>query len=444
MTDEPSRFRGIAGEVVRRFVNPLTLAAIGPVFVVMGGLVYVAIKLVATLKLPPSIGILLIIISSSPVVGRIALAARDGDLDAGLVTANVGWSELGGFVARYALMVTAWGLPVSLLASWLVEKAALSLFGSTVPWQAWAAAALVLFAFVIVAQLLSLLIATKAESVRSAFSRDSWRWAIGRRGSDLVPLVASFAGGLTMFTFLLWPLLGLIAAFAFKVDSSASHNFATFTYLAPSLAAPVLLGRLCGAFVFGEGDMEASKGPSIPHVLKPAAIPALVRLPTASDPPAVVAEPTPQPASAQATGEQAQALLRAGQTSEALVAAAAAIKTAISGGAAPLALELLKAFHVHRDRLELDVPALEALGRQLMTRKELNDAVWCFCAVATRGKDPVRAQKGLIAVADSANRDGQHRAALQIYEFILKKFPDSGFRDFIETASADVKKRLAR
>ena len=126
-----------------------------------------------------------------------------------------------------------------------------------------------------------------------------------------------------------------------------------------------------------------------------------------------------------------------------MVAAAAAIRVALSAGTGPLAVEVWKSFQADREALALEPAALETLARQLTTRKDWNDAGWCLRAMKARGGDPIRVQKGLIAVADAIARDGSVKRAGQVFRFILTEFPDSPLRDYIEGAISQLERKAA-
>jgi hypothetical protein len=475
--DGPSAFRGTAGEVVRGFIDINTLWTALAVLFAMMVLGFVCSLVVWKIGVPPTVAVLLALVMSSPIIGRFALAARDGDLHAGLVISRVTLEALLGFIARHVTLTVAWALPVVLTGGWLVKRGALGGFTSFAGLGFEAVAFLSLAAVATIATVMTLLIATKADSVREALSTEAWRWVVERRG-DLVPLMAALIGGLSMFALIFWPVLGLLTVVLVRHSPRLGAMLGIFTYVSPCLAAPVLMGRLAGAFVFGEGSVSQSApapqparppGP-VPQVVRvaPAAAPAAaaspqaqavqaarrldvkqtldaIRMKAGTDLAAAVKEATvlrdAHPMNPQVAVELANLLRRSGAQAEALTAAAAAIKVALNGGAAPLAAETFKAFGDARDRLDLEPGTLELIGRQLLSRGELDHAVWCFRAMGVRGGDKVKVQKGLIAAADAAARAGHVEPALRIYEVVLRDHPDTGFREFIETARNDLKAR---
>lgn len=484
--DQPSVFRGSAGEVVRGFVHVATLGTLIPVLVAMLILGLVSGLITHLVGLPLPFAVLLMLVTSSPIVGRFAMAARDGQLDAGFLSARLDRGAVTGFVLRHATLCVAWGLPLTLIGHFVLgrSEAGLGALAMGLPSGGAAFALLLLVTAAVIGQLLSLLIATKADSIGQALSADAWRWALVERRADLVPLAAALVGGLLVFAMVAWPVLGLLALLAAKGSTGVGAAIGVFAYAAPALAAPVLLGRLCGAFVFGEepaaGIPAASGGPapispvplsspssrSVTPVQVPRPTPIetavqaarridvkqaldAVRVKAGSDVPAALKEAQilreAYPANPMVAAELARLCHQAGAP-EGLAAASGAVKVALSAGTAPLAIELFKLYADQRDALELDAATLEQLGRQLTTRKELEDAAWCFRTMKARGADAIRVQKGLIGVAEAIARDGNLRGAVQLYRFILVEFPQSTLRDYIESAIAqlDLKAAAAR
>jgi hypothetical protein len=472
-SERPSVFRGSAGEVVRGFVDLGTLFTVIPVLVMMVIIGLVAGLVVKVVGLSAPFAAFIMVVSASPIVGRFALAARNGQLDAGFFAVNLEKGAVMAFVLRHAALTICWGLPVTIAAHLLIGGMSSS-FGFMDGLRGWAGLGLlVLFVVALVAQLISLLIATKADSVSQVVSADAWRWALVERRADLVPLVASLFGGLMVFALFVWPVVGVLALLLVKAPKLAAA-VGIYGYAAPMLAAPVLLGRLCGAFVFGEESIETPAhnpmprtGPTPPVVnLRPIASagPEAVaqsarrldvkqaldslRVKAASDPATALKEAQilreAHPVNPLVAVELALLLRQHGQAEEALAASAAAIKVALTSGTAPVAIEMWKTCGDDRHQLDLDPGTLESLGRHLTTRKELEDAAWCFRTMKDRGGDGLRVQKGLIGVADTIARDGNARGAVQLYQLILRDFPDSTLRDYIEgTVSALQRKSAA-
>jgi hypothetical protein len=498
--ERPSAFRGVAGEVVRGFVQLGTLATVLVVMLVMLLVALGAVLLVKVTGLPAPFAGLLLMVSSSPIIGRFAMAAREGQLDAGFLNADSEKGAVIGFMFRHVTLCIGCGIPLGIAASVMLKSASASggVFGGGLMPSGGAAVGLMVLGVVGgAAQILSLLIATKTDSVSEAISADAWRWVLVHRRPDLFPFLASLVGGMVVFAMLIWPVCGILSMLVMRQSVSAGAVLASFTYAAPILAGPILLGRMCGAFVFGEAPM-GSPVPAPAAVLPPlrAAQPSVSRTPVASvavgapQPrppglaPPVSRTPPPEPASAATAAARrmdvnqaldvlmvkagadppaavkeaqilrdaypanprvavalARLLQQTGQKTESIAAAAHAIRTALTAGTAPLAIEMWGVISESRGELELDPIILEALGKQLVTRKNLKDAAWCFQAMLRRGGDPLRVQKGLISVAEATAREGNAIAAAQIYRLLLKEFPESTLREFMENAIVQLEPR---
>jgi len=459
---EPPAFRGMAGEVVRGFVSLATLIAIVPVAVVM--LVIVLGLAYGAQKLPTPFLVFLLLVLTSPLIGRVAIAARDGDLHAGLVSSRVDGAALIGFVVRHVVLTAIWGLPLTLAGTWLFmrpDDSSMHEFvsGMRLVWLALAMAA-------VLAQIVSILIATKVDTVREALSAEAWRWALGTRRDDLVPLLAAIIGGVALPALLIWPVLGALTLLAFKASVKSGTLMAAFAYAAPGFAAPILLGRLCGAFVYAESVLpsESVSQPAEPPPVAPAlnlgaalgAVPITrradikqaiveIRARASSDIGAAVADAQAlceaYPTNPQVAAEVARLLLKAGRMPDAVAAAAAAIRISVNGGSAPVAADLINSFLAHRDEFDLDPTILEALGRHLMTRSDFNGSLWCFRAMRKRGGDPMKTQKALLSLAENGARAGNAGAALKIYDYIILHYPDSTLRDYVENARSTLQVR---
>ena len=447
--ERPSAFRGVAGEVVRGFVQVGTLATVLVVMLVMLFVAVGAVLLVKVTGLPAPFAGLLLMVSSSPLIGRFAMAAREGQLDAGFLNADSEKGAVMGFMFRHVTLCIACGIPLGIAASVMLKSAtsAGGVFGGGLMPSGGAAVGLMLLGVVGgAAQILSLLIATKTDSVSEAISADAWRWVLVQRRPDLFPFLASLVGGMVVFAMLVWPVCGILSMLVIRHSVSAGAALASFTYAAPILAGPILLGRMCGAFVFGEEPMGT------PAAVLPAVRPAqpgVSRTPIASlavgtpqvrpeaMAPPVSRTPPPEPASAATAAARrmdvnqaldaltvkagadlptavkeaqilrdahpanprvavalARLLQQTGQKSESIAAAAHAIRTALTAGTAPLAIEMWGAVSESRGELELDAIILEALGKQLVTRKNLKDAAWCFQAMRGKGGGPPARAEG--------------------------------------------------
>jgi len=471
----PYPFAGLAGETIRRFAAFSTLLTLLPALILTALLGVISLYLGKWLHLPFSLSMVMSIVVTSPVLGKCALAARDGDLEAGFLS-NWNLTELAGFLARYAVLNLAWGIPISLVAQVLLGSAT----GVGLPLMGIASgrAAMLALGFLIevvifiLAPTLALIVATRTRSVPECFSGETWKWLLGRR-RDLAAFYAAMIGGLIVFAVLTLPLLLALAALAFAIRMQAGLAMTGLAYVLPAVAGPVLWARLAGAFVLSEGVPEpveparASKKAALPSPppnseSAPAAsaaaseppgmdfAQAIKRLALTADPalPAAIAEAeairAKAPGHAEVLAELAKLYLRSGRTPEAIATASDALSSALSGGATSIAVACYSAFAAHRRSLVLKPTEFEQLAHGLLEQSKFADAVSCFAASGKSGGELIRVQKGLIATAEAANKAGQLQHAVRIYEFVIQSAPGSTLAEYCQGALATIKNKLKK
>ncbi len=483
-------FAGLAGETIRRFAAFSTLLTLLPALFLTALLAFISYYLGNWLHLPFSLSMVLSIIVTSPVLGKSALAARDGNLEAGFLS-NWNLTELAGFAARYAVLNLAWGIPISLVVQALLGNAiggGLPLMGIASGRGAMLALAFLIAAVIFIfAPTVTLIVATRTQSVRECFSGETWQWLLGRR-QDLPAFYAAMIGGMIVFAVLTLPLLLAIAALAFAIRMQAGLAMTALVYVLPAVAGPVLWGRLAGAFVHSEGVPEpveparARKEAAVPsppprRASKEAAVqsppPSPESAPVASAAPAepagidlaqaikrlaiLTADPAlpaaiveaeairaKAPGDAGVLAELAKLYLRCGRTPEAIATASEALSSALTRGATATAVACYSAFVAHRKSLGLKPAELEQLARGLLEQSKFADAASCFAACAKSGGEPIRVQKGLIATAEAANKAGQLQHAARIYEFVIQFAPGSTLAEYCQGPLATIKNKLKK
>jgi hypothetical protein len=463
-------FGGVAGETVRRFTAFSTVFTLFPAFVLTGVLALAAHFLCKWLQLPEWVSFLVSVIFTSPVIAKSALAARDGELDAGFLS-NWNLPELLGFVLRYTVLTIAWGVPVVLAANYL----AASMIGKALTPLGFISARgamlvlelVVLIAIAVIAPTLSLIIATREQSIASCFSGEAWGWLLDRRG-DLPAYYSAAIGGAVVFSLLVTPVMLVVVALAFLVRIEAGMAAAAVAYGLLVVGSAVLVGRLTGAFVLSEtGAPEESAAPVAPPpkparsvpVPSPAAphlagmdiiaiaVKKLVLTEDAAVPAAIAEAETLRartPDHAGLLAELAKLYLRAQRIPEAIATASEAISRALAAGEMPLAISCHEAFHAHRKSLTVKGPELEQLGRGLLEQKKFGEAAWCFASSGRTGGDAVRVQKGLIASAEGLNKIGQLIEAKRIYQFVVNFTPGSPNAQYCQDALARINSRLKK
>lgn len=476
--EEISRFRGMAGEVTGGFLLPTTLFSAFPILLVFAALGFVGGKLQgdAQLVVPPLMFIVYIM-----VVARFALPARQGVFDRGFFGGTDG-AEMMGFVGRYLVLTLAWAVPLALFAWVAVDReslfyASMILFPTDVmvgggrlqsvapsPMEVLHSGAAVLLLPVLglvslFMPTLCFIVATRAETLAEALSRETWGWLLSQRRSDLPAFYVGLTGGMIVFFGVYLIPFALVSFMAFKISLQAGMAVSGFLYMLAFAATPILFGRMCGAFVAGEGALGAEEAgiagapeavPPVyyrpeppPSTEQPLVIEkkpgfdelvAKVRaLPADALPMAIekaAASLAARPRDPHTAVELAMLYRKAGAREKSLKAAANAITQAVGGGFAELGVALFRGFAKERAELGLNGQTLEIVGNMLLKQGLLLDAGWCFYASANGTGDALKAQKKLLQVASVAEDAGKHAEAVALYDFFIAKYPDTPLAQF--------------
>jgi hypothetical protein len=441
------------------------------------------------LELSPVVLVPLLVVALSPVVGLFAMAGRAGATNAGFLEALAGHGgrRVGGFVVRYALLSVAWSVPLVLVArkagGWMMAQGQAAMIGvdpfggapaAAPPYLVAAWIVIGILAIALLAPAFSLLVATRTDNVGEAFSPGAWAWLLRERRADLPPFLAAYVGGMFLFLLAAIPVLALLLPIARGVNEGLGSVAVVALPLLPFAAAPILLGRLAGAFVAAELELEEAPPRAVPVI--PGAAPVFnagrthaalagqargtmsVRLDSPqmgtratgggvplgvalarahqlgeTDPAAAAAEleamRAQHPRNPALAAELARAWQKLGRGAEARTLAAEAIKLALSGGAAPIAHDVFMAFASEASELNLDPATYDQIGKILMARKEIEGAAWCFRAASALGGDPRAAQRSYLLACESALQEDAHRA-LHLYQQFLVTWPDSPLASF--------------
>ena len=312
--------------------------------------------------------------------------------------------------------------------------------------------------------------ALRSSSLRELFSWQLWSWIGSERRSDLVPLVAVLYGGLLLGYVAVYPPLILLTA---SVEPASETGIAIlgFLWVVPAAGVPILLGRLCGAFLHEEA-LEGDDDRAPPAATRPEA--GQLAGPLAPPPPGSTTSAAPEavdlpkllkairaraetdlagslaeaealwlrtPHSAAVAAELARLYQASTRQDEALSMASQGIALALRSGAGALASALYEDLRQRRDALTLGGSDLEHLGKILLARQRFEDALWCCLASAGAGVPAPRVQKTLLAVGDAAARAGAPDRARAAYEAFLDRYPDSAFVDYCREALERARRR---
>ena len=258
--ERTSNFRGLAGEVIYSVVRPDIFITLIPV-----ALTWVFVALVSLGLGRAHAGAfvpILWVAAWAALVARFAVAASQGDITAGFLNSYASSPEARAFPAKYLAVMALFAVGFAACAYPLYKSEGglllwtVRMLGSGIGGAMNSVASALLFIAVITFPTLSLIILTASGSVLAVFKPASWRWLLLERGQDLVCFYAALIGGLiTSFLVYLIPLL-LLARYGFKVSLGFGFFCSSLLYFFPASVSPVLLGRLCGAFVFGSESLS--------------------------------------------------------------------------------------------------------------------------------------------------------------------------------------------
>jgi predicted Zn-dependent protease len=138
----------------------------------------------------------------------------------------------------------------------------------------------------------------------------------------------------------------------------------------------------------------------------------------------------------------APAAAPAAAPAEPLAAAAMSIRNALSAGRAADAAKAFLDVVAERNKLALEPPVWEGLGRALLAQGAFMEAAWALHAGAAFAGDLPGAQKRLVEVASKAGDAGQAQHALKLYQTLLAKYPQSQYADFVRANMKELENKL--
>ncbi|MDD5301009.1 MAG: tetratricopeptide repeat protein [Gallionella sp.] len=458
-----SRFRGMAGEAACQFMSPKTLFSALSVLIVFAAL-HFATGMIGDLA--GFIALPVYFLAYAMMVGRFSLPPLRGAFDSGSF-AKAG-NKLLFFIGRCLALNLVFVLPLALPVWMSIGRETLldSAAGMLIPLASiqQSAANLPLTALVLASMLmltLCFIVATRAETLREAFSREAWRWLLSKRRADLPIFYAALSGGLIIFFGIYLIPFALVFFLAFKISVQAGVAVSGFFYLLVLAASPVLLGRMCGAFVAGENDPENATE-NIENILAllgaaPSAGPRQQELALELEPPiekklsfdemvaktralsvdALLAEIGKaeaalaiRPHDPYTAVELAMLYRKAGDTEKALAMATDAITQAMHDGYAEIGVSLFRGFAKERADLGLDAKTLDIIGNVLLKQGLMLDAGWCLHESALSAGYLLKAQKKLLHVASVAEETGKYAEAIALYNFVIDAYPDTNLAQY--------------
>jgi hypothetical protein len=450
MMQPVSKFRGSSGEVVSGYISPHSYVSALPVALILLILGWV-FDLFGEYRTYISLPVTTLFFSM--VTMRFALPASRGDMEPSNEPGDI-LTHAG----RYFLLNLVWYIPWIIIWS-LTSKSAYHVSTADLmnpmallqsPWILLLRVALVLVAIIL--PTLCLLITLYSNSMKGLFTAQSWRWLLEQRRADLATYWSHLIGGSMVMMFcVLLPVL-IMAYLGFKDSLKTGLNISGFLYLWVISTIPVLNGRLAGVFVaqdyiqidfIADEPLTEDLEKNIPSQIIPRQIelkPDLEeiekRVASIDDtmlPDAIAAASELETSlSAPMRGQIEQMFLsmRCGDTDSARKVAARAIDSTAQRGFVDISKKLFEKMGQDRRKLKLAAYSLEILGNMYQQKKHLLDAAWCLHAAALASGDIIKAQKRLFQIAETAEKNGNPKEALILYEILLKQYPKSTLLEY--------------
>ncbi|KTD61107.1 hypothetical protein [Legionella spiritensis] len=484
--DDISNFRGMSGEVVRGFLKFSTFLTIIPI--VLFWLAFYILLYFIGRRMPGYLFFFLNIAAASFLLARFAIPASQGELNAGIFNAHIQRGETLAFVLRYLIYTLFWCVPVFLILYFVFHTSSLfSLFswGGT-SYLGMGIKGLLMALVMLVclfAPTIACLLATETSSLEEVFSLDTIGWLYNERRWDLSSFYSSIIGGMLVFyAKYLVPLL-VVNLIAYKISDEAGMSFSLFIYLLPVLVSPILIGRLSGAFIAGESQMDSTLHGAINPMNNPV-FSSHVPLRQHEKPVSQAGSSIP-PASnfvsparfkkeyehvmntldklgdeelgqvietAESTEVNVYTLLqlsylykKANRIPEAIEKAGMALQACLAEGMWFEAVQLFKSFAKERAQLDLSPAQLLLLAPHLGKQKLFMHAAWCYLIAINAMEDDdekLAIQKKFLSLAHDASQQNQLEVALKLYHLFIQNYPDSTLIDFVNTAMSNVQERL--
>lgn len=395
-----------------------------------------------------------VILASGYFVCRFGLPATEGNVYAGWNARQRDGASAFQCLLYFLFLSIFWAVPVGALSLLAAGDVLGVLFGTRPAVGLSAIAAAITLALLLLAPVLSVIVSLRARRIDDLVSLSILSGLFRHRTNDLVFLFAALPGGMGVFWFLYsFPILALVT---FLMPGGVPGIVFLAINALPLAMAPVLLGRLCGAYVHA-GSLSARAGV---EPARPAA-----NTPTTKE--ATRAPRTVGPAwkdvisAVNAVGDEkldssiksaririgkdpddlktacqlALLIARTRRSEETRLFTESAIRRCVSAGAVELAANLYLHYGNRRKDLQLDAACKRQLVNGLVRLQRFPDAAWClYSAVTEEEGRPVDVQNGLIRIAGEAGKAGKHAEAAVIYDFFLKHFPKSDMTEEVQAA----------
>lgn len=490
MSGVVSSFRGVAGQVSLYSLKFSTILTAICMSVIIGVVVLVFSFIGGRFitKIPMPVLHLIILIAPAMWAARFALAASDGDLTAGYFNRYLVRGAVSSFVLRYAIFTCMWYVPISLLfylfeghipynpVAVLFSQSMVGISSMKVLFLTMALFALnVLY---VAMPILCYILSTHTSTLEEVLSPEPWQWLFFDRREDLKPFFVTFLG--TLAVFCLWFFIpgAFIIFILTKVMLSVSRNpFYIFGVMGMLISLTlfsyglILVGRLSGAFVFGEGEFDLDDEMDEETLVQQAKMEVAMNINSETGEPLhSEAELSQKNVPAQFSAEQllkdtneltpqeladrssearsslcsspqavywhiqlAFVLLKMAKQSESIEAASKAISFCFRNGRIADGLFVYQTFQSDRAALKISGEQWMALGKAGLAQGMYADAAWCTYQgmQVLNAMEDINHHKAFLNVAHTAKEKGDLQQAQAIYRFYLKKFPNASLADFV-------------
>ena len=459
-----SPYSGVAGETVRLFARVGTFFLVIPAIIFMALTAALLLYVINKTGLPQETALLVGFIAVVPVIGSAGIGARSGDMESGISYLFQRSGEVFSFTLRYALLTLAWSVPTVALTALLIKRAASGGFfnfnsfqtGITAVW------AFALVIVVLLAPVFTLIVALSTESVRPCFSKQRWQWLLFVRGGDLKPLFAAYFGGMALFYIINIPIVVIGIVLFSQISFQAAFMAMAVGYYIPLAAAPVFIGRLAGGFVSvdilgtevsegGEAGKRARELATTDKVQKDVELSSKLKEigeRAGADLPGAIAEVETllqvHPDHPYCLADISSMYASAGREEEAKAAAVKAIDGMFRLGETARAMEIFMGLGKGRRSIRISSNAFQRLSQTLAMKNHFDDAIWSLQAGEAAGLDTGLVQKGIVSAAETATRTGETTKAVQIYDFFIKKYPESDFIGYVQGEAKKLKARMEK
>lgn len=473
-------FRGYAGECAMSFFkHPPLLSILGI------SIVYYLVFLILShpISKMPALGVLVPIsylILHSAFASRFALSSQKGLFKEGLSTSVVSTDDSIGYTFKLLFASLVYIVP-SIIVGLLLSTIDFGKISQTMamiqmdidgkipalPFGAFLliSGSCIFTLFMAYLVPISHLIALTTNAPTDTWNPTNWLYFIKKRKEDSLYFALVLFGSTLIVSLILCLILTSLAAFTFPIFKSVGFvSFLYSLYMSLHMASmSILSGRLSGACIFGANEITNDDNSANTTSSHYEPLQTGVQ-PTLSSP----ISHTPKPEPSLSLNQRIQRVenlmesnldlaiktfadievdfpldiklaklktllhIKAGNKGPAIEAGQIAISKAIFSGSNILATDLYIQLDKWRLELPLSTSEYKVMGHALKNEKHYKDSVWCFYQYGKLSQSLEEAENLVLDVAKHVELNDDAQKALPLYRFILKYFPETTHRGYIE------------